>query len=225
MPLRRLFGAVRREESGFTLIEIAIVMLILSLVMAIFIPTLYAVQQGFETQSDRSQNNDNARLAVEELDREIRSGNVLYDPSDPTCAPNPGCNVPQGIMPYMTLLIYTQTNANQRNPGFQCVQWRILNGQLQRRAWATTWRNDGNVSPWRIIAEHVVNQPNPPTPPTTPPFSLDQDPNKGGRTVIVTIQVNQNASTGRTVTLTDSITGRNTEYGYPNNVCTDIPPY
>ena len=210
--------AAARGESGFTLIEISIVLGILSLVMAIFLPTLYAVQKGFESQSDRSQNNDNARLAVEELDREIRSGNVLYNPGSESDPANQ-------IYPGMSLRIYTQTNANNRNPGFRCVQWRVAGGLLQRRDWTTTWRSDGIVSGWRIIAEHVVNQPNPPTPPVTPAFQLDPDPAKGGRTVIVTIMVNQNASSGRTVTLQASITGRNTEYGYPNNVCTDIPPY
>ena len=30
---------------------------------------------------------------------------------------------------------------------------------------------------------------------------------------------------GWTVRIQESVTGRNTEYGYPNNICTDIPPY
>jgi prepilin-type N-terminal cleavage/methylation domain-containing protein len=215
---RKQSPAAARGESGFTLIELAIVLGILSLVMAIFLPTLYAVQRGFDRQSDRSQSNDNARLAAEELDREIRSGNVLYNPGSESDPANQ-------IYPGMSLRIYTQTNANIRNPGFQCVQWRVASGQLQRRSWSTTWRSDGNVTAWRIVAEHVVNQPNPPSPPVTPAFQLDPDPNKGGRTVIVTLMVNQNAASGRTVTIQESITGRNTEYGYPNNVCTDIPPY
>jgi type II secretory pathway pseudopilin PulG len=200
-----------------TLVEMAMVLVILSLVMAIFYPTLFGVQRAFDRQSDRSQNNDQGRLAVEELDREIRSGNVLYNPGNESDPANQ-------IYPGMSLRIYTQTNANSRNPGFRCVQWRIANGQLQRRDWTTTWRNDGQVSSFRIVAEHVVNQPNPPTPGTAA-FTLDPDPNKGGRTIIVTLRVNENPASGQTVQLQESITGRNTEYGYPNNVCTDIPPY
>src|SRR5207237_3713242 len=120
---RRLRPA--RRESGMTLIEMAIVLGLLSLVMGIFFPTLFAVQHAFERQSDRSQSNDQARLAVEELDREIRSGNVLYNPGSESDPANQ-------VYPGMSLRIYTQTNANSRNPGFRCVQWRITGGQLHR---------------------------------------------------------------------------------------------
>jgi type II secretory pathway pseudopilin PulG len=205
-------------ETGMTLLELVIVLGLLSLVMAIFLPTMASVQRGFEKQSDRSQSNDQARLAVEELDREIRSGNVLYDPSTEN---DPG----NGVYPGMSLRIYSQTNAPSRNPGFKCVQWRVVTGVLQRRDWSVSWRSDGNVSAWRLIADHIVNQPNPPNPPVKPVFSLDPDPSKGGRTIVVTLMVNQNAKSGQTVQIQESITGRNTEYGYPNNVCQDIPPY
>ena len=70
-----------------------------------------------------------------------------------------------------------------------------------------------------------MNQPNPPLPPTTPAFQLDPDPNKGGRTIVVTILVNQNAKSGQTVRIQESVSGRNTEYGYPSNICATIPPY
>jgi len=200
-----------------TLIEMAIVLGLLSLVMGIFFPTLFAVQHAFERQSDRSQSNDQARLAVEELDREIRSGNVLYNPGSESDPANQ-------VYPGMSLRIYTQTNANSRNPGFRCVQWRITGGQLQRRDWTPSWRSDGLISPFRIVADHIVNQPNPPVPGTAA-FTLDPDPNKGGRTILITLMVNENPASGQTVQLQESVTGRNTEYGYPNNVCTDIPPY
>jgi prepilin-type N-terminal cleavage/methylation domain-containing protein len=212
-----------RSEEGMTLMELMIGMLILSIVLAIFGTVLSGVQRAVNRQSDRSSSNDQARLAVEELDKEIRSGNVLYDPS---LVGQPWSDDPaNGIYPNMSLLVYTQTNAVTRNPGNKCVQWRIVNGELQRRDWATTWQVDGNVSSWRVVADHIVNQPNPPTPPTVKAFQLDPDPNKGGRTIIVTILVNQNAVSGQTVRIQQSLTGRNTEYGYPSNICSTIPPY
>jgi hypothetical protein len=187
-------------------------------VMAIFIPTMISVQQAFGRQEDRSQTNDQARLAIEELDREIRSGNVLYDPASENDAPD-------GIYPGMSLRIYTQTNATTRTPGNRCVQWRVFSGELQTRYWSTTWRTDSIVSDFRVVADHIVNQPNPPTPPTTAVFLKDPDPAKAGRTIIVTLQVQEKAKSGRVVQVQASITGRNTEYGYPNSVCADIPPY
>jgi type II secretory pathway pseudopilin PulG len=201
-----------------TLVELTISLSILGLVMVIFLPVLSAVQRGFERQSDRSQSNDQARLAVEELDREIRSGNVLYNPANENDAAN-------GIYPGMSLRIYTQTNATTRSPGNRCEQWRVVNGRLEQRDWSITWRTDGKVGLWRIVADHVVNQPNPPTPPTTPLFQLDPDPNKGGRTIIIHVQVQEKASSGSVIEIRHSVTGRNTEYGYPTNVCNDIPPY
>jgi len=206
-----------------TLVELVVSMSILVVVLAIFLPMLASVQRAFNRQSDRSQSNDQARLAVEELDREIRSGNVLYDPG---ATGQPWSDdATNSVYPNMSLLIYTQTNATTRNPGNRCVQWRIAGGQLMRRDWTTTWRTDDVVDPWRLIADHIVNQPNPPTPPGTKAFQLDPDPNKGGRTIIVTLLVQQNAKSGSAVKIQESITGRNTEYGYPNNVCSDIPPY
>jgi type II secretory pathway pseudopilin PulG len=208
-----------RSEGGITLVEMLISLSLLALVMAIFLPTLFSVQSGFEREADRSSSNDQARLAVEELDREIRSGNVLYDPAlevlDQT----------NDIYPGMSLRIYTQTNAVTRNPGNRCVQWRVSGGELQRRDWATTWKTDGNVGLWHPVADHIVNQPSPPTPPVVPVFQIDPDLNKGGRTIIVNIIVNENPSSGSDVRITASVTGRNTEYGYPTTVCSEIPPY
>src|SRR5213594_4125494 len=105
-----------------TLLELMMVLVILGTVMS-------GVQRAVNRQSDRSQSNDQARLAIEELDKEIRSGNVLYDPSltGQPWSDDPG----NGIYPNMALLVYTQTNAVTRNPGNKCVQWRIVNGQLQ----------------------------------------------------------------------------------------------
>jgi len=211
-----------------TLVELMVVLSILSIVLVIFGTVMAGVQRAVNRQTDRSGNNDQARLAIEEMDKEIRSGNVLYDPSLSGCAPTPcpwSDDAPNQIYPGMALLIYTQTNAVTRNPGNRCVQWRIVGGQLQRRDWTTTWQTDGIVSGWRLIADSIVNQPSPPTPPASPAFALDPDPNKGGRTIVVTFLVNQNAKSGSNVKIQASISGRNTEYGYPSNVCSTLPPY
>jgi type II secretory pathway pseudopilin PulG len=214
----RRLRAHLRSESGMTLAELAIAMILVGIVISIFSGILFSVQRGFERESERSQSNDQARLAVEELDREIRSGNVLYDPfleNDPA----------NGIVPGMSLRIYTQSNANTR-PGFRCVQWRITSAQeLQRRAWPTNWRDDpGNlVSGWRVVADHVVNRSDNPT---VTAFALDNsDASYGNRLVSVTIVVNENPSAGQDVRIQSSVEGRDTTFGYPNSACADIPPY
>ena len=209
--IRRL----RASEAGMTLMELTIVMMLLGVVVAVFMTTFMSVQTNFGRQSDRSQSNDQAKLAVEEIDREVRSGNLLYDPaaeSDPF----------NGIYAGMSLRVYTQTNAPTRDPSNRCVQWRVLGGELQVRSWSVTWSTDGNVTSWRVVADHVVNQSNNPP---TPAFSLDAESTKGSRTLVVNILVNQKKATGRDVQVQTSVTGRNTGYGYPQDICSDIPPY
>jgi type II secretory pathway pseudopilin PulG len=203
-----------------TLVELTVSMSLLALVSIIFLTALASVQRGVQRQTDRSRTNDQARLAIEQLDHEIRSGNLLYDPQNEN-DPNPS----HQVYPFMSLRIYTQANANARNPGNQCVQWRITDvGELQSRRWATTWRDDppALVTPWRIVAENLVNR-DPSV--NVQAFSIDPDPAKGGRTIVVTLMLNANQRSGQNVKIQQSITGRNTEYGYPSNVCADIPPY
>jgi prepilin-type N-terminal cleavage/methylation domain-containing protein len=232
--LRRRLGS----EAGFTLIELMISMSLLSVVMVIFLTALSTAQSTMNRSSARSTSNDQARLAVQELDKEIRSGNVLYDPA--TCPPPPGnpagpptCYSGLGITQNMTLLVYTQTNANTRNPGNQCVQWRISPvdssgvSRLERRAWSVNWQTDGILTGWRDVADAVVNRQPPGGGPAVPLFSLDLTASYGSRVIKVNIQTNgaPKLVASSTVSTTTSITGRNTEYGYPSNICTTIPPY
>jgi type II secretory pathway pseudopilin PulG len=203
-----------------TLVEVTVSMSLMVIVSVIFLSALSSVQRGVERQADRTTTNDQLRLALQQLDHEIRSGNLLYDPQLET-DPDPSHNV----VPGMSLRIYTQANADIRNPGNQCVQWRITElGELQSRRWSTTWRDDPAtlVTSFRVVAENVVNR-DPSV--NVPAFTLDPDPNKGGRTIVVSLVVNANSKSGQDVNIKQSVTGRNTEYGYPSNVCADIPPY
>jgi len=202
-----------------TLVELTVSMSMLTIVSVIFLTALASVQRGVERQTDRTTTNDQIRLALQQLDHEIRSGNLLYDPQNET--PDPS----NDVVPNQSLRIYTQANADIRNPGNQCVQWRITsNGELQSRRWATNWRDDPAtlVTNFRVVADDVVNRD-----PTVnvKAFSLDPDPAKGGRTMVVSLVVNSNSKSGQNVKIQQSITGRNTEYGYPSSVCADIPPY
>lgn len=197
-----------RSESGMTLVEMMVTMSLLGIVATIFLSIMVSVQAGVQRQTDRSNDNDQVRLAVQQLDKEIRSGNVLYDPGAET-AP---------FVPFYSLRVYTQANADVRTPGNRCVQWRITSGQLQRRDWSTA-DPAGTVSGWRVVAENVVN-----VELGVPAFVLDSDPAKGGRIVDVTIATQTNENSGNPVRVSASVSGRNTSYGYPLNVCAVVPP-
>jgi type II secretory pathway pseudopilin PulG len=198
-----------------TLVEVLVTMSILSVVLTIFLTVLVVVQNGVDRQVHRSGSNDQARLAVEQLDRQIRSGNVLYDPStlnDPS----------HDVVPYQALVVYTQTNATTLNPGNRCVQWLVNNRQqLVVRSWSVSWRTDGIVTGWRVVADHIVNR-------TLGTHAFELSPKAGlygGRLVIVNIVTRESGRQGQPVSIYQSVEGRNTQYGYPANICNDIPPY
>jgi type II secretory pathway component PulJ len=194
-------------EAGTTISELVIGMAIFSVVIAISLGGLTTAQNTVGRADLRSRSNDQAVLGVNQIARQVRSGNILYDPA---LENSPG----NGILPGLALRIYTQANGIQR-----CVQWRITSGALQSRSWSESWQLDGQISGWETVAANVVN--------TTqlPAFSLDSGSSFGGRLLNIDLRVSANPASVPTVQTKQSVTGRNTEYGYDPNVCSSIPPY
>ena len=207
----------RLSDAGFTLVEVAMVTGLLGTVLAIALGALASFQNTIVKSDSRSQSNDQARLAAEQIDRQVRSGNVLYDPTleGSKAGTNPdGSPIPTGF----AMRIYTQSNGIER-----CVQWRLLNTyDLQKRSWSQTWKDDNQISGWRTVAQSIVN------PTSSPPFSLDPNTGFGGansRLVNVDLIANVDPTRGANVEIKSSAEGRNTGY-FPTNsgLCTDIPP-
>ena len=188
------------------------------LVMAICLMFLVSIQTTENTDQLRSQANDQARQAVEQIDREVRSGNLLYDPaSEPVNSAGPSCSpitVPADdcIATGYSLRVYTQANGNYR-----CVQWRVLNQELQTRSWNT---DATLVTTWSTVADHVVNAT---TAGAAAPFSRDGGATFGGRLLDVNALVNEGNGSGHGVQVQASVAGRNTWYGYSPTVCSTIP--
>jgi hypothetical protein len=235
---RRAVVAIRsrkeRDERGITLVELIITISLLSVVMVMLLTVMTSVQSNLVRQTSRSSSNDQARLAVQELDREIRSGNVLYDPSLESDASH-------FIFPGMSLRIYTQSNATTREggglSGERCVQWRIKyrkyqndgvtllptgdrRYELQRRQWAQSAGSPvtGSDTPWQVVADRIMNRA---VSPQKAAFTVD--PAK--RTVTISILANRDSSAGGNVQVDTTVEGRNTIYGYPNTVCATVPSY
>lgn len=205
--MTRLLERLRRDERGMTITEVTVVVAMLLIVLASFLTVLESVNEGVIIQQDRSAMNDEARLAIEQIDREVRSGNVLYDPA---------AEVPANF----SMRIYTQANATTRTPSFTCVQWRIEEQQLNRRWWPPDHPEE--VSDWRTVASDVVNRD---LSPTVPAFALDTDPARNGRTVDITLMVDSDISdaVSTPVRLQTSLTGRNTSAGYASDACNPAP--
>lgn len=206
---------MRRDEAGMTLVELMVATMILGIVMLVFTSVFASVQQGVVRQNNLSLTLDQGRLAVQQLDRELRSGNVLYDPA----LENNGQTSCSGCQPSYTLRVYTQSNADTRGT-FMCTLWQIdSNQQLLTRQWPPN--DPTNAGAWRVVATGVVNR----TVGSTPAFALDSDPLKGSRTLNVTLALNNDYTNFPTQTeyLQEALTGRNTSYGYPTNVCAATP--
>ena len=204
----------QRNDSGFTLIEMTVVMTIFGVLMAI----TYSVLTGIQAQSKRDlQKADDVgqvRVALEQIDRQVRSGNVLYSPANEKTSVTgvPNCYA-SGTDAGNCMRVYTRANGNNH-----CVEWRLTGGKLESRSWPTDWQTNGGVSGWRTVASNIVNSDTS----STPGFVLQGTTSDyGARLVDITIQVNQGEP--MPVTVETSLAGRNTEYGYDPSVCSPVP--
>jgi type II secretory pathway component PulJ len=204
---RRILRPRVGEEAGLTVMELMVTLAIMSVAAVIFLNVLAAMQAAIGHQARRSDNNDQARLAVEALQREIVSANVIFDPSTETTP----------YQPYYTLRVYSQANATTRTPGYQCVQWIISGRALLRRSWPAS--TPQSATPWRTVASGIVN-----VDLGVGAFAVDPDPKKGGRTIDVVLLVNTSypSTSEKTIRIATSITGRDASYAFSPNVCT--PP-
>jgi prepilin-type N-terminal cleavage/methylation domain-containing protein len=212
--LIELFRRLRRDERGITLSELLIAMSILSIVMVIFGSVLASVQGAVVRQDSLSRTLDNTRLALQQLDHEMRSGNVLYDPALENGSGAGAVTSCTGCLPGYTLRVYTQTNSL-----FKCVLWKIdANQNLMTREWPPL--DTDSARAWRVVATGIVNRTL-----GQAAWTLDGDALKGGRTLNVVYAANNDLThlPGQTERVQSSLTGRNTSYGYPANVCQTTP--
>jgi prepilin-type N-terminal cleavage/methylation domain-containing protein len=197
------------DQGGFTLVEMVVAMAVLSIALVILLSTLTTVQKAVVNEDLRSQNVDQARLAMQSIDRQLRSGNLLYNPSSET---------PAGF----TLRVYTQAYALQDNASYiggssRCALWTVDdNEQLLYRYWPQG--RPSEATGWQVIASGIINRE---VSPQVGAFTLDPT----GRTVTVRFLVNTQPGTAANATqdLQSAVTGRNTSFGFPADVCADLP--
>src|SRR5436309_4725621 len=150
MNRRRPDGAGRRTEAGMTAVELSVTSAILVVVLGIVYTVLFTALGASVKQTDRSLTNDQARLAVEQIDREIRSGNVFFDPA------NEATDTAHQIAPTMSLRVYTQADYPTFSSN-RCYQWRVTtDGLLQSRSWqsdADGTPRSGTVNNFRTVAD------------------------------------------------------------------------
>jgi prepilin-type N-terminal cleavage/methylation domain-containing protein len=203
--------AIRRglqEERGMTLVELVVAMGILSIVMLVLTTTLSSIQRAVVEEDVRIRLNDQARLAVQSIDRLVRSGNILYNPVDEAG------NDPFGAATGYMFRIYTQAEQSPSQPA-RCALWLLNDEQeLLYRTWPIL--EPENATSWQVVAESVVNRDL-----SQPAFTLDS----AGRTIAVQFYVNPDLDDRPQATqvVRASLTGRNTSFGYPVQLCETLP--
>jgi type II secretory pathway pseudopilin PulG len=192
-----------------TLVELVVAMGILSIVMLVLTTTLSSIQRAVVEEDVRIRLNDQARLAMQSIDRLVRSGNILYDPVDES-----------GNDPYdasatgYLFRIYTQAEQTA-NQDARCALWLVNDDQqLMYRTWPIL--DPDAASDWTIVADGIVNRDL-----GSPPFTLDS----AGRTIAVAFHVNPDLARRPQATqvVEASLTGRNTSFGYPIQLCSELP--
>ena len=190
-----------------TLIELLVVMMLSSLLLTIVYHVLITVQRQTAETVRRADSVDQARLGLSQIDRQVRSGNVFYDP------------VLEALP--MSMRVFTQSNGIKT-----CVQWQVTGGALRTRTWDPA---TGVVEKdWRTVARNIVNvvDGDPSTPDPQAPFALaggGTTTSYGKRLVDVVLLVKDDESGGAPVEVRASLSGRNTQYGFDPGACPPPP--
>jgi hypothetical protein len=202
----------------------------------------FSILIGMMTQTRDSQARalalQDMRLGVSQIDRQVRSGNVILDPSLETTG-NAGVDyagLPVGK--FYSMRIFTQEGPRPR-----CAQWRVIDhdgnglGNLEFRTWDPAWPA-GDVTGWGVVAHNidVSVQPlsqaaiDPSKPSTWPPFWVATPPagasTQQAQDVRITLRLKAKGAklSDSPASVTSVVTGRNTIFGYPSSSCSDVPP-
>lgn len=183
-----------RDESGMSLIEVVVASAVMLSLLVIVTGFLISAQTTVVLQERRTVANDQARGAMEQLDREVRSSGFIF------------------TLDQHALLVHTQSNAP--TAGERCVHWVVQSGELLRREWPVG--DPAQAGGWRTVAGNLVNQ-DLAVPTFVLPTVASNQVTTGGRTVDVTFLANANLvdEPNATVAIAQSLSGRNIAAGPP----------
>lgn len=233
--MRRLRRSDR--DKGLTMIELLVAMTVFSIAVVLAFSAVIIVMQKSGDAQRSADAQAELRIALAQIDRQVRSGNVLFSPADETVPSD--C---EGVGSYRgtCMRIYTQSNGEQK-----CVQWQLMKDLpatttpatylLRTRSWDPGWATGGGaVSGWGVVARglHYVDGADPATlepGDTMPPFTLSTAIVLGGVTpygdrMLVVHLESLDTRRDRPIAIDSSITGRNTSYGYNSGQCSPVPP-
>jgi len=215
--LRARLGLDRDQQSGFTLIELLITMTVFGIAMTLVTKAVNKVEHFANDAQGSADANGEVRLALDDIDRQVRSGNVLYSPANEVV---PSSCTASGTDAGTCMRVYTQANGVQR-----CVQWQVLpdpanatTSIIRSRSWSPDWQTDGSYTAWATKARGLLRTP------SQAPFTLQGAvTSSSARFLSVRFEARDPRRRGAVV-LTSALSGRNTNYGYDAGLCSPVPP-
>jgi type II secretory pathway pseudopilin PulG len=209
------------DDGGTTLVELVVAMSIFSFVMVLTMSALIGVQKDTQRVVQRDDAITQLRQGMSQIDREVRSGNVLYSPVNEV-GMTPGCSGSATQAAGDCMRVYTQSNAAQK-----CVQWQLQpdvsrpgTSRLRTRSWSPTWTTDHQVTPFRTVASGLLNR----KVDGEWPFRLEASSATSQRVLKLSLLTSPRDTSARAVAIEASVSGRNTHYGRDSNICTPVPP-
>jgi len=218
-----------RGEAGLTLTELLVTMMIFGVLMAIVFGVLISLTYQSRDTLARTQTLQEARIGLSQIDRQVRSGNVILNPAEEDESTS-------GVDPYYSMRIFTQEDGVA-----QCVQWRVIDqdedgfGDLEFRTWNP--QNLLDFTDWGGVAHNLIRMDASPEdaddidrddPSTWPPFWVDTAGTDStvAHYVRITLRLKdpQEREDAKPVAVTSVVTGRNTVFGYPASSCAEVPP-
>ena len=131
-----------QRSAGFTLVELLVAMVILSIFFAVFTSVTVRLFHSTINQQARSGNVDANRLVVQVLDRQVRYANAVNTPVDASGSS------------------YVEWRSGSQGRQQTCLQWRVTAGGLmQHRSWLPplTVASPGAVpTAWSTVANGVL---------------------------------------------------------------------
>ena len=125
-----------------SLVELLVVMIIFSVLIVITFTVLVTVQRQTVDTMARNDSVDQARLAMAQIDRRVRSGDRIF-------AVTPDAS---GLSDRLVVLnFYNGDGAAQS----RCIEWQATGGVLRTRTFPQLWATAGGVSPWLVTARFV----------------------------------------------------------------------
>lgn len=209
----------RSDDNGLTLPELLIVMLVFGMVAALSVQATVMMAGSVSTTAGTANSISQVRLAPSSMERQIRSGDVLFSPAE-EAVPGSDCQA-YSTAAGSCMRVYTRAGITGL-----CVQWQVLPDPatpglalLRTRSFAPTWQTTGAVEAWHVTARGLRAPAA-----ADPPFTLQGAATPfDTRLLDVTLTAPDSTNNGHDITLTSSLAGRNTTYGYDSSLCFPAP--